>query len=356
VTELANATQRFARLLRQPSPPQVAAHAPCAVRIVAGMHRGAALRLRGAVALGSGDDNDIVLRDPDVRARHAQMRRVDGLWSLFDLQDGSEIPAFQTGRRGRFMRQRHALGAAQLVITQPLPPAPEPLQAQRIVSRVLAPALLVLAASLGAVVIVQLVTPASAGIVSGTRNLGREGWPDVEIVTGANAPMVVRGYVDDAASLTRLQRWLNTQNLGHAMLTVRVGAELAARARDALADATLSVDYQPGGVVRVQGTTTHPAVRERLRRITADLAGAVRVEDRVAFVEAPDLTPKKHVLPVRIVDVRPGNAENGGSFGSENGARYFVGAVLPDGAEVLAISEDSIEFSMSGRRIHYPLK
>jgi Inner membrane component of T3SS, cytoplasmic domain/BON domain len=360
MTELATATQRFASLLNRPAPPTRAAPAPaqtpCAVRIVAGMHRGAALRLRGAAMLGSDEDNDIVLRDPEVLARHAQMRRVDGHWSLYDWQDGREIPAFQTGRRGRFVRQRHAIGAAQLVITQALPPEPAARQMPRLLSRVLAPALLVLAASLGAVVIVQLVAPANAGMVPGTRNLGREGWPDVSLMAAEKGPVVVRGYVDDPASLTRLQRWLNAQDIGHAPLMVRVGTELAARVRDALGDASFAVHYQPGGTVRVQGTTSDPAVRERVRRITADLAGAVRVDDRVAYVEAPDLTPKKHVLPMRIVDVRPGNADNTGSFGSENGARYFLGAVLPDGSEVVAINDDAIEFSMGGRRINYPLK
>lgn len=353
-----NAARRFSGLLGQRPRPQAghAAAAPCALRIVAGLHRGAMLRLREATLLGSDADNDIVLCDPDVKARHAELRRVDGVWGLYDRADGSVIAAFEVGRRGRFVRQRHALGAAQLVISQAMPLDLTPASRPSRFGRLLAPALLVLAASLGAAVLVQVVTPASAGIVDGSRRLAAEGWPDVELVAAPNAPLTARGYVDDAASLAHLRRWLTSQHLGHAMVVVRTGAELAARVRDALVDTGLAVDYQGGGSVRVQGSSTRMAVRERLRRITADLAGVVRIDDRVAFVEVPDLTPKTHVLPMRIVDVRPGNADNGGSFGAENGARYFVGGVLPDGSEVLAIGEDSIEFSMNGRLIHYRLQ
>ncbi len=367
---LTHAAQRFAGALgRTPaappaSPPPRSSAPPCAVRVLAGMHRGAMLRLRNPAALGSDDDNDIVLRDPDVLAHHAELRCVDGLWGLYELAPpragtaaaATPIPSFESARHGRFVRSRHALGAAQLVITQAMPlPAPRPDSGQ-LLSRLLAPLVLLLAACAGAVGIVHLVAPASATQVAGVRSLSREGWPDVQLVNEPNKPLLVRGYVDNARSMARLKGWLADEKLGHGVFAVRDGAELAARVRDALGDASLSVDYVSGGSVRVQGASSKMAVRERLRRITADLAGAVRVDDRVAFVEAPDLTPKQHVLPVRIVDVRPGTRENSGSFGSENGVRFFVGAVLADGSEVLAIGDDSIEFSMNGRRINYPLK
>jgi hypothetical protein len=371
VSALASTAQRFAGLLgRAPAaaPAVSSLPPPYAVRVLAGMHRGATLRLRNPARLGSSDDNDVVLRDPDVLAHHAELRCVHGVWGFYELAKetpGSAatpesqarlIPPFETARHGRFVRRRHALGAAQLVITQAVPlPAPLSGPLQR-VSRLLTPVVLVLAALLGAAGIVQLVTPASANLVTGTRSLASEGWADVQLVNEPNKPLLVRGYVDNAGSLDRLKRWLADENLSHGVFAVRDGAELAARVRDAVGDADLTVSYQPGGSVRVQGTSSKMAARERLRRITADLAGAVRVDDRVAFVEAPDRTPKQHVLPIRIVDVRPGTGEHGGSFGSENSVRFFVGAVLSDGSEVLAIGDDSIEFSMNGRRINYPLK
>lgn len=330
------------------------------MRVVAGMHRGAMLRLRKPATLGSGGDSDILLVDPEVREHHAEIRRMDGHWCVIDLDSGLPISAFETAQRGRFVRTRHAVGGAQIVLTQQMEQAPSsgaPRPAlPRSLARAITPLLCAIAVAAGALLIVQLVTPAAASVAPGTRSLASDGWPDVESVASANQPLLVRGYVDDAASLARLRRWLDTQQLSHATVNVRVGAELANRVRDALAEPSLRVDYMPGGTVRVQGTSDKLATRERLRRIAADLSGSVRIDDRVAFVEHPDLTPKKYVLPIRIVDVRPGSTQSMGSFGSDNGARFFAGAVLPDGSEVVAINEDSIEFSMAGRRINYPLK
>lgn len=354
----ANAAQRFARLLGKTGSVDSAEPVakPYAMRVVAGLHRGATLRLCEATLLGSHPSNDILLRDPEVRPRHAEIRWVDGCWRLFDLQDGQPIVAFETGRRGRFTRGRHVLGGAQIVITQPAPLEPAAPARRKPPAQIVAPLLIFLAASVGAVAIVQLMTPVTAGIVSGIRNLADEGFPDVELAAVEGASPVARGYVDDGASLTRLQRWLNARNVGHATVMVRVGTELATRVREALGEPSLAVDYRPGGSVRVQGSSDKLAVRERLRRMAVDLAGTVRIDDRVAFIEEPDRTPKKFVLPFRIVDVRPGYGDNTGSFGNDSGARYFVGAVLPDGAEVVAINDDGIEFSIAGRSIKYPLK
>ncbi len=354
-SNFASATQGFSSRLRKPTRP-APAPLPCAVRIVAGMHRGAMMRLRDPVRLGSHDGSDLVLRDSDVRPNHAELRRVDGIWGLYDLHDGSVMPAFKTERRGRFVRQRHAIGSAQLVVTQSIPyVAPRP-PMRKLVAKVLAPMALVAALSICAIVTVQLVTPASARVVTGIRTLAGEGFPDVELVTTSNAAPLVRGFVDDAATLDKLQRWLSEQHMGQVMVTVRVGSELVARVSEALAEPELQVAYQAGGKVLVHGTSTKMTVRSHLRRLASDLAGVVRLDDRVVYIEEIDNTPKAYVLPMRITDARPGNDESGGSFGTDTGARYFVGATLPDGSEVVAVHEDNIEFSLAGHRINYPLK
>ncbi|MBA3596413.1 MAG: hypothetical protein H0W40_03415 [Methylibium sp.] len=349
------AQQTFANLLQSPilnAGAAVPRLHPCAVRVSAGLHRGAALRLRSAARVGSADDNDIVLRDAGVRPHHAELRRVDGVWSLFALPGGLALPPSESGIRGRFMRQRLVIGSAELVLTQALPPEPAPKRLRRSLGRGVAPVLLALSALLTAGVVVQLVRPASASMPLDTRNLAAQGWPDVNLVAAPDSSPLATGYVDDAASLARLRLWLEQEKLAHAGLQVRVGSELAMQVRDALADPSLSVAYRGAGTVRVQGTSDDMAVRDRLRLLTADLAGVVRIDDRVAFYQVPNTAPRQHALPVQIVSVVPG--ENG-NFAGADGARYFVGAVLPDGAEVIAIGPEAIEFAVGKNRITYPL-
>lgn len=348
------AQQRFAGLLQSPKAAFAARPdlGPCAVRVTDGLHRGATLRLRGPARVGSAQDNDIVLRDAGVQPHHVELRRVDGVWCLLALPEGQVLPVAERRACGRFLRQRHELGGAGLVLTQPRPPEPVHRRVGRSLRQGAAPVLLALSALLSAGVVVQLVRPASATVPMGTRNLAAHGWPDVNLVSAPDTSLQAVGYVDDADALMRLRQWLQKEGLPHAAMQVRIGAEITLRVREALADPTLSVAYSGGGTVRVQGTSEDMAVRERLRMLTADLAGVVRIDNRVAFYEVPDTSPRQHSLPIRIVNVMPG--ENG-SFASDKGQRYFVGAVLPDGAEVVSIDVDSIEFALGNRRITYPL-
>jgi hypothetical protein len=355
-----SAMRRFGALLDRPeallnSDMPEPALKPCVLRITVGLHRGATLKLQGPVRLGCAADNDIVLQDPGVRDHHAELRRVDGVWRLFDAEDGHEVRAIETGRRGRFERRRHGLGAAELVFSQALPARMTRQRLQRKFSRMVAPVLLCLSAILGVAVIVQLVPPvSSAHLPMEVRSLAAEGFPDVQLLATPGTQPQLLGYVDDAEALARLKRWLGKDDaLGKASFQVRVGSELASRVREALADTALSVDYLSAGVVRVQGSSSNLATRERLRSLASELSGVVRIDDRVAFLEVSDTPAREHLLPVRVVDVIPG--ENG-SFSNGNGTRYFVGGVLPDGAEVVAIRVDAIEFAVGKKNITYFIK
>jgi len=357
-----SAMRRFGALLDRPeallsSGVKEPALKPCVLRITVGLHRGATLKLQGLVRLGCAADNDIVLKDPGVRDHHAELRRVDGVWRLFDAEDGHEVRDIETARRGRFERRRHGLGAAELVFSQAMPARITRQRLQRKFSRVVAPLLLCLSAVLGVAVIVQLVpSVSSAHLTNPVRSLATEGFPDVKLIaTPGTQPQLV-GYVDDADALARFRRWSARDDaLGKASFQVRVGAELASRVREALDDTALSVDYLAAGVVRVQGSSSNLATRARLRSLASELSGLVRIDDRVVFLEVTDTpTPARdHLLPVRVVDVIPG--ENG-SFSNGNGTRYFVGGVLPDGAEVVAVRADAIEFSIGTKKIVYLIK
>jgi type III secretion protein D len=53
------------------------------LRILSGLHRGATLPLEDeALAIGAGDDSDVVLVDPDIKQHHATLSRTDTGWLL----------------------------------------------------------------------------------------------------------------------------------------------------------------------------------------------------------------------------------------------------------------------------------
>lgn len=353
---LSEAAQRFAAKLHAPEAITGKLARSCAVRVSAGLHRGALIRLKKTSTVGSLDNNDIVLRDPEILDQHAELRRVNDVWALFSNPAGVAINAFETVRSGRCVRKRYVIGTAQIVVTQVAPAVLGKFQIlAKPLTKLLAPLLLGTAAVLASVVVVYMIQPASANVISGTRSLAQEGWPDVELVSG-KAGLIVRGYVNDPAVFKRLKHWLNAQNFTNASIEVRVGTEVLARVRDALADSSVSADYVGAGTVRIQGSSDKPALIERIKQIGSDLQEVVRIDNRVAFYRVPDVGPKQHILPFRIVDIQHETRENTGSFSADNNARYFVGAVLPDGSEVLAIRSDRIEFLSGDRLITYLLK
>ena len=352
-----DAAQKFAAKLRISEPVIEKFERSCAVRVSAGLHRGALVRLNKVATIGSLRNNDIVLRDPEILEQHAELRRVDNVWGLFIQPDGAPIAAYETVRSGRCVRKRYVIGTAQLVISQIAPTVKNEFQIHaKSLPKILATVLLGMAAVLGSVVVVYLIQPATANVIIGARNLAPEGWPDVELVTGKTSEVIVRGYVNDVESLEKVKRWLSGHNFKNASVEVRVGADVLARVRDALADSSVSAEYVGAGTVRIQGSSDKQALIDRIKQIGIDLQEVVRIDNRVAFYKAPDAAPKQHTLPFRIVDVKHETSRIAGSFSADNNARYFVGAVLPDGSEVMAIRSDRIEFLSGDRLITYPLK
>jgi hypothetical protein len=326
----------------------------CVLHIESGFHAGAQIRLRNSpVSVGSAPDNDVVLHDAGVQPHHAELRRVDGVWDLFVISGTQSFPPLETTKHGLFVRHRHGLGAAGLVISQQRERLPAKPWAVRSIHwrRAVAPLLFVVAAAVGGGALLQLVKPAEAQMTVGERRLANEGWPDVRVVVDERRFVTVQGYVDDAPSLTRLGEWLQANGFSKAEVTVRVGTELATRVRESLEGQNLQVDYQPGGRVRVQGNSSQLALRTQLQRLAADLASVVKVDDLVVYTEAPE-PPKQRPLPFRILSVSPG--ENG-SFSTDTGARFFVGGLLNDGAEVVAITADSVEFKIGEKKVLFPL-
>lgn len=362
--------ERFASSLAQ------ADCASFALVITGGLHEGARLRERRCLTVGSSPSDDLVLRDPGVDPGHAEVARLNGAWAVLcsQGQHTRALAPVASLRRGRCLRQCFELGGARLVLTQVLGAGQLlPQEAVRGPMVHMTPRRWALA---GVAVVLAL---ASAGLDVGqwpwasaqanrevpaepdVRRLVAEGWPDVQLVSEPDG-LTARGYVDDAEQLERLHQWLDAQQAQWQaqrrtlVRQLRTGAELVTLVREALGGRTgtgVTVDYTGGGIVRVQGTVTDLSVRERLRRVSADLAGVVQIEDRLAVVDLPVSLPKIRPLPFRILDVVPGP---NGYFRADSGARYFVGATLADGAEVVSITPEAIEFQLGERRVLYPLK
>ena len=341
---------RFAALLRGGAVAPRSVPPPCAVRVLSGLHAGACVRLRASpVRIGSAGDNDIVLNDAGVQAHHAELRRTDGQWALYIGSGPCAFPPLERRRRGRMQRERHGIGGCDVVVSQPRPPVrpPSPLRWQRFV----APGLLAAAALLATAAVLQLTQPATAQVASGRESLAAHGWPDATIVREPDRRPSVQGHVHDAQQQAALKRWLLGQGLVDAELATHVGSEWVERVRDALEGSGLAVAYIGAGQVRVTGATADAATRTALSRLRADIAGAVELVDHVGFIETPQ-PPRLRPLPARITSLTPGEL---GSFSTEGGARYFVGSVMSDGAQVVAISASGIEFRLGDKTILHPL-
>lgn len=322
-----------------------------ALRVVAGLHVGALLRLSSAACLGRAQDNDIVLHDPGIWEHHAKLQYIDGLWRLIDLGGNHVIRPIEMARRGRFLRSRYGLGAAEVILTQVvnLPLA----------NRWFLPTpsgILILTSSaliFGFIVYFWSMYPVGDGERISSFSLAEAGFSDVSVVTLPRRKHEVIGYVSDHNEFKNLNLWLR-QNFraNQFSLQVRIGSEIVARVREALDDPAFSVEYISPGVVGIHGKINSVELYERLNLIIGDLNGVVRIENDVLFFKKNIAeSVKEHILPIRVVSVSPG--ENG-SFSGDDGVRYFVGGILPDGAEVISIRSDVIEFKIGDHFLrHY---
>jgi hypothetical protein len=127
-----------------------------------------------------------------------------------------------------------------------------------------------------------------------------------------------------------------------------VPANLLEQVKLAVADRNLQIALH-GDRLRITGTTSDPRVKDRIRALTADLQAEVPVEDASEYLERKDPA----VLPVRLSSVKVGNPSY---FLTDSGEHYFVGGVLPDGAEVVAIGAEEIRFQRAGRVIVYKVQ
>lgn len=360
---------RFSALL-QKAPASTVRTLQVAPRLLVrdGLHAGAWLTLRGsAMRLGRSDDCDIMLTDADVPATAGAFVATSQGWhfrrAANDVSPGDGdapppagpivAPDSET-RHARFRRRRWLLHGVTLVVID-IAAVPEPIR-ERSIARIkhfalAAGATVIVAGSL--LVLVFMVAPSvESKVVQARESLLAAGFRDVTLRRAEDRQIVLGGYVNDAAELTRLKAWM--QGIVHLQvkLQVKSGQELAQRVRESMGDAdAIKVSYQSPGRVRVEGSTASSEVKRRVQALVTEMKGSVSIEDRLALVE-PRQAPVNKPLPVRIVSVMFGATPY---FQTDSGATYILGSTLPDGSEVVAILPTKILFRLGDRTVTYPL-
>ena len=269
--------------------------------IESGLHQGATIALAArAYVIGSGDDCDIVLRDSTLAPRHCLLKRGWSGFTLQDLRDEKPILPQATEYVGGAIDVGYNLAGVTIKLRL------EETQASPTRSRWVGGS--VLAAGL-----VMAIVAFAAKLDSAT--------PEVSAPQSNEA----RRAAADAALLEQV--------------------------KNTFADEALNVSLRDGKL-HIAGQTSHREVKQRIRSLADDLRGVVAVEDGVTYVDdgkGTSLGP----FPVKLRSVMVGNPSY---FLTDRGVRYFVGGVLPDGAEVLAIESRQIRLRAGGKDVIYSLE
>ena len=313
-TALTLGAQRFASLIAHSSELEAARAdaagvVPALLRIASGLHRGACLELTHAqYLLGSADECDIVLRDTQVAARHCTLSREWAGITVRDLRSGVEqlATARKVSYHGGAIEAEYDIGGVQFTVRHP------PTEKQQRTHERQASWLFVLVVVAGVIAVGTLTASSGA-----------------------------RGRPLQAAA---------AQHLDDAHLNVVATSELVDEARRALADDEVNVRPVDGRLV-VEGKTSRTQLQNRIRALAEDLRGTIAVEDHVVYVADDDHPPGP--FPVRVQGVMIGKPSY---FITDSGVRYFVGGVLPDGAEVLSIDPEAIQFRRAGAVVAYKLQ
>jgi len=327
-----------------------------------GLHAGASLDLsQTAYVIGADADCDIVLRDPGIASRHCRATRNAWGVNVWDIRPGigrSMRPLAVSQEDGQ-SQSIYVIGTARIAFLQRAPDPitianePPPVR-KRSVAQIAVGALLVILVLTTLVIaaadqIAARMRPAIADrVAKGDAALRAQGFDAVRFQPGKRGDLELTGTVANAAEKKRLRAWAVHSPFRDARFKVHTADLLSQQVRDALADESLRVRFDRGRLL-VEGTTSKLSTRKRIRSVSDDLREVIRIDDRVAYVEALDTAGP---LPVRVKDVKVGDARY---FSTDTGERYFEGAVLPDGAEVIAIEATQIRFRRNGQVLVYPL-
>jgi hypothetical protein len=277
------------------------------LQVSSGLHRGARHELRSREYLIGCDDHcDIVLRDPAIADRHGHLVREGTGFSLHDIR--TEVPwpiePRAIHRSGGQIESEYEIGGVIIGLQQRAPVA---------------------------------------------RHGGREAWmtygvAGVGLAAALTCVVVVKGALAQPGN----------QPIVEAASTQRatLSPDVLAQVKHVLASEGLNVGLQDGRL-SIAGTTRTLEVKDRIRALREDLRGIVAIDDRVAYLAAPAPETRPIPFPVALRGVMMGQPSY---FLTDRGERYYVGGVLPDGAEIIAIERDQIRARLRGHELVYNLK
>jgi hypothetical protein len=314
---LRQSAARFATLVGAPCElenerPVGSALTAATLRITSGLHRGATLDLTALeYTIGTGEDCDIVLRDPSLAPRHCRLKRE---WRGFTLQD---------------LRN----DASGLIAPQTIDHQGDAIE---------------IAYDIGGVVIALTQRTAPHASVSGQEQNSRH-QPRLAVWGVLTAGLVLAIV---ALAATRGATQPRRPAAGPIAPSAAIDPQLLEQVKHTFASDNLDVALHDGRL-RIAGNTERLDEKSRIRSLAEDLRGVIAVEDGVTYMDAHQQPAAPGPFPLKLRGVMIGNASY---FVTDRGARYFVGGVLPDGAEVLAIESTQIRLQVGGRTVIYSLE
>ncbi|MGM9484827.1 FHA domain-containing protein [Roseateles sp. NT4] len=173
---------------------------------------------------------------------------------------------------------------------------------------------------------------------------------EVEVVTGHGGLVLVKGFVESQARKRLLDQAISPfgSKVRSSVYTVD---DLIEQARRYLGSAGVGVAYAGHGRLEVTGASDDESLRQRVRRLSEDLYPAVRLFDKVSWRKAVSAASPGDVqaqsaawqkaLPGGLVGIM--DSEKGlRSIQLSNGSRYYEGAPLKAGGELVRIEADKI--------------
>jgi ribosome-associated protein YbcJ (S4-like RNA binding protein) len=171
------------------------------------------------------------------------------------------------------------------------------------------------------------------------------------VLRAAGGRVTVSGYVSSGEERRQVQDLVQRSGTG-AVADVHVVGDLLARARQYFSDTQLSIAYDGQGHVVISGTADRESVWQRVRNFAEDIRSVAEVVDKVQY-ELPQQAAASGPAQIPAF-VGVYLSEDGARYlQTASGARYFEGARLQDGSEVVSIALDEVLFTKNGQPLHW---
>jgi hypothetical protein len=171
------------------------------------------------------------------------------------------------------------------------------------------------------------------------------------VLRAAGGRLTVTGYVSTGEERRQVQDLVLHSGTG-AAADVHVVGDLLARARQYFSDTQLAITYDGQGRLVISGAADQDAVWQRIRNFTEDIGSVAEVRDKVQYQHAQEPAAPSDAIQVPVI-VGVYLDEGARYLQTANGARYFEGGQLQDGAEIVSIALDEVVFMKNGQRLRW---